>query len=106
MTGGEVKFVLLVESWFDKIPDPQLRQLYVEVIMVLAALEFLNLGSHQVIKLDSILHMAHKLFLQDEKGFVEGSESVISEEFYKLAPSGQFGTLSYITRAIVDAMGC
>jgi len=74
--------------------------------MVFAALEFLNLESDQVIKLDSILTQAHGLFLQEEVGLVEESEGVISEEFYKIAPSGQYGTLSYITRAIVGTLGC
>ena len=106
MTSGEPQFAILVENWLDKVIHPELRQLYVEVIIILAHF-YPNLElsfTDQIIELEGILRDAHNCFVEESDCDTNLSLHGICHGFYSLAPSGRFGTLSYITR-IIAAMG-
>ena len=106
MTSGEPQFAILVENWLDKVIHPELRQLYVEVIIILAHF-YPNLElsfTDQIIELEGILRDAHNCFVEESDCDTNLSLRGICHGFYSLAPSGRFGTLSYITR-IIAAMG-
>lgn len=68
MTPGELKFALQVEQVLNSIPQPEYRQLVVEVLMVITLLieynSVRNLGG--IINVEQIIHKAHCLFLEDQ----------------------------------------
>ena len=68
MTAGELKFALRVESVLNSLPDPEYRQLVVEVLMVCATLAAINPKQHLpgVINVDEIIHSANSLFLKGQ----------------------------------------
>ena len=68
MTAGELKFSLRVESVLNSLPDPEYRQLVVEVLMVCATLAAINPQQHLpgVIVVDEIIHHANALFLNGQ----------------------------------------
>ena len=65
MTAGELKFALKVESVLNSLPDPEYRQLVVEVLM-LTALINPEKPLPQVINVDDIIKTANFLFLIDQ----------------------------------------
>ncbi|XP_037546197.1 phosphorylase b kinase regulatory subunit alpha, liver isoform [Nematolebias whitei] len=108
MTAGEIKFAVQVESVLNHVPQPEYRQLLVETIMVLglvADVDVDNIGG--IIHVDRILHLANDLFLNDQKSlsasdyFLEKDPATgICTFFYDSAPSGSYGTMTYLSKAV------
>ncbi|XP_051768352.1 phosphorylase b kinase regulatory subunit alpha, liver isoform [Ctenopharyngodon idella] len=109
MTEGEIKFAVHVESVLNHVPQPEYRQLLVEAIMVLmlvADMEIPSIGG--IIHIDRIVHMANDLFQQDQRSnganefFLEKDPATgICNFFYDSAPSGSYGTMTYLSKAVV-----
>lgn len=109
MTEGEIKFAVHVESVLNHVPQPEYRQLLVEAIMVLtlvADMEIPSIGG--IIHIDRVVHMANDLFFQDQKSsganefFLEKDPATgICNFFYDSAPSGSYGTMTYLSKAVV-----
>uniref|UniRef100_A0A3Q3JHS8 Phosphorylase b kinase regulatory subunit n=1 Tax=Monopterus albus TaxID=43700 RepID=A0A3Q3JHS8_MONAL len=109
MTAGEIKFAVQVESVLYHVPQPEYRQLLVEALMVLgmvADVEVDSIGG--IIHVDRILHLANDLFLSDQKShsasdyFLERDPATgICHFFYDSAPSGSYGTLTYLSKAVI-----
>ncbi|XP_036396650.1 phosphorylase b kinase regulatory subunit alpha, liver isoform isoform X1 [Megalops cyprinoides] len=109
MTEGEIKFAVHVESVLNHVPQPEYRQLLVETIMVLtlvADLEIPSIGG--IIHVDRIVQMANDLFRQDQKAhganeyFLEQDPATgICNFFYDSAPSGSYGTMTYLSKAVL-----
>ncbi|XP_042174904.1 phosphorylase b kinase regulatory subunit alpha, liver isoform isoform X1 [Oncorhynchus tshawytscha] len=109
MTEGEIKFAVHVESVLNHVPQPEYRQLLVEAVMVLtlvADMDVDNIGG--IILIDRIVHMANDLFLQDQRThganeyFLEKDPATgICHFFYDSAPSGSYGTMTYLSKAVV-----
>ncbi|XP_072705231.1 phosphorylase b kinase regulatory subunit alpha, liver isoform isoform X1 [Ciconia boyciana] len=109
MTPCEIKFAVHVESVLNHVPQPEYRQLLVEAILVLTFLSDIEVNSiGGIIHVDQIVHMANDLFLQELKSF--GATGRILEKdvatgichfFYDSAPSGAYGTMTYLTKAII-----
>ncbi|XP_074523240.1 phosphorylase b kinase regulatory subunit alpha, liver isoform isoform X2 [Halichoeres trimaculatus] len=108
MTEGEIKFAVQVESVLNHVPQPEYRQLLVETIMVLglvADVDVDNIGG--IIYVDRILHLANDMFLNDQKShmasdyFLEKDPATgICNFFYDSAPSGSYGTMTYLSKAV------
>ncbi|XP_020794436.2 phosphorylase b kinase regulatory subunit alpha, liver isoform isoform X1 [Boleophthalmus pectinirostris] len=109
MTAGEIKFAVQVESVLNHVPQPEYRQLLVETIMVLglvADVDVTTIGS--IIHVDRILHLANDFFLSDQKSISAGDYFLekdpatgICNFFYDSAPSGSYGTMTYLSKATV-----
>ncbi|XP_077447542.1 phosphorylase b kinase regulatory subunit alpha, liver isoform isoform X2 [Stigmatopora argus] len=107
MTAREIKFAVQVESVLNHVPQPEYRQLLVETLTILglvADVDIENIGG--VIHVDRILHMANNLFLSDQKShsacdyFLEKDPATgICNFFYDSAPSGRYGTMTYLSKA-------
>ncbi|XP_048370464.1 phosphorylase b kinase regulatory subunit alpha, skeletal muscle isoform isoform X3 [Sphaerodactylus townsendi] len=109
MTPGEIKFAVHVESVLNRVPQPEYRQLFVEAILVLtmlAEVEVPCLGS--IIAVEKIVHLANDLFYEEQK--VLGADDNMLEKdpatgicalLYDSAPSGRFGTMTYLSKAVV-----
>ena len=118
MTAGEMKFHLRCETLLNAVKDPEFRSLVVEVIMILIKvvthdlLPFLG----EVVKVDEIVHEANRIFLTEQRemrgeggrgraeecclaGREECGPGGLCSHFYDSAPSGEFGTLCYLTKA-------
>ncbi|XP_053203233.1 probable phosphorylase b kinase regulatory subunit alpha isoform X1 [Panonychus citri] len=126
MTPGELKFALNVEEVLNSIPQPEYRQLMVEALMILTLLVELNavgyLGGY--IKVQEIVHRAHQLFLEDQKkqngdstlccSLLSGTTKLVNcsatanicQNFYDSAPSGCYGTMTYLVRAVSCLLDC
>lgn len=119
MTPGELKFALLLESHLNSLPDPEYRQLVVECLMVVSLVTTSSpqptLGEYLVVK--HILHHAHHLFLQDQREYKGpamdcccshigscGGAVGMCVHYYDSAPSGRYGTMSYIALAVADKL--
>ncbi|KAM9497458.1 phosphorylase b kinase regulatory subunit alpha, skeletal muscle isoform-like [Salvelinus alpinus] len=108
MTPGEIKFAVHVETVLNRVPRPEYRQLLVEAILVLtllAEVELESIGS--VIHVDKIVHMASEMFYHDQK--VLGADDNLLEKdhsngicrlLYDSAPSGRYGTMTYLCKAV------
>ena len=70
MTPGELKFALCVEAALNRIPEPEYRQLVVEMLMVLSlVVEYhpeQTLGD--TIDVDDLVWEGHNLYLKDQVG--------------------------------------
>lgn len=70
MTPGELKFALCVEAALNRIPEPEYRQLVVEMLMVLSlVVEYhpeQTLG--ETIDVDDLVFEGHSLYLKDQVG--------------------------------------
>uniref|UniRef100_A0AAY4C8D6 Phosphorylase b kinase regulatory subunit n=1 Tax=Denticeps clupeoides TaxID=299321 RepID=A0AAY4C8D6_9TELE len=109
MTEGEIKFAVQVESVLNHVPQPEYRQLLVEAIMVLtlvADMEVQSIGG--IIHIDRIVHIANDLFQQDQRAnaaneyFLEKDPATgICNFFYDSAPSGSYGTMTYLSKAVI-----
>ncbi|XP_075394970.1 phosphorylase b kinase regulatory subunit alpha, skeletal muscle isoform isoform X2 [Tenrec ecaudatus] len=107
MTPGEIKFSVQVESVLNRVPQPEYRQLLVEAILVLtmlADIESQSIGN--IIAVEKIVHIANDLFLQEQKTL--GADDIMLEKdpasgictlLYDSAPSGRFGTMTYLSKA-------
>lgn len=107
MTPGEIKFSVHVESVLNRVPQPEYRQLLVEAILVLtmmADIEIHSIGS--IIAVEKIVHIANDLFFQEQKALgaddimlAKDPASGICTLLYDSAPSGRFGTMTYLSKA-------
>lgn len=131
MTSGELKFALAVETVLNAIPQPEYRQLVVEALMVLTLVSEHNvvksLGG--VIAVENLVHKANQIFLEDQMkvngdatlccakpkesremspsgGLLCGGAAYICQHFYDSAPSGSYGTMTYIMRATATLLDC
>uniref|UniRef100_A0A8B9NS33 Phosphorylase b kinase regulatory subunit n=1 Tax=Accipiter nisus TaxID=211598 RepID=A0A8B9NS33_9AVES len=107
MTPGEMKFAVHVESVLNRVPQPEYRQLLVEAILVLTMLvdmEVHTIGG--VIAVEKILHTANDLFYEEQKAL--GADDHMLERdpttgicslLYDSAPSGRFGTMTYLSKS-------
>ncbi|XP_061483232.1 phosphorylase b kinase regulatory subunit alpha, liver isoform isoform X5 [Rhineura floridana] len=110
MTACEIKFAVHVESVLNHVPQPEYRQLLVEAILVLTLLSEIEVHSiGGIIHVDRIVHIANDLFLQEQKslgatdGFLEQDLGTgICYYFYDSAPSGAYGTMTYLTKAVAS----
>uniref|UniRef100_A0A3Q1M104 Phosphorylase b kinase regulatory subunit n=1 Tax=Bos taurus TaxID=9913 RepID=A0A3Q1M104_BOVIN len=109
MTPQEIKFAVHVESVLNRVPQPEYRQLLVEAIMVLTLLSDTEMNSiGGIIHVDQIVHMANQLFLQDQVS--SGATDTLEKDqatgichfFYDSAPSGAYGTMTYLTKAVAS----
>lgn len=125
MTPGELKFALAVETVLNTIPHPEYRQLIVEALMVLTLVSEHNVTPNlgRIIQVEQLVHNANGLFLSDQVncngdatlccaknkedkettgmgGLLCGGAAYICQHFYDSAPSGCFGTMTYMARAI------
>jgi len=115
MTSGEMKFHLECEALLTTVAQPDLRQLVVEAILVLILIVENNVVPYLggVIVVENIVNTANTIFLEDqaqmksdshqlccvqEKGCCGGSGG-ICVLFYDSAPSGTYGTISYLIRS-------
>ncbi|MGH0186839.1 UNVERIFIED_CONTAM: hypothetical protein FKN15_022731 [Acipenser sinensis] len=108
MTPGEIKFSVHVESVLNRVPQPEYRQLLVEVILVLtmlADIEIQSIGG--IIHVERILHLANDLFCEEQKALGAGDDILKKDPatgicvlLYDSAPSGRFGTMTYLTKAV------
>ncbi|XP_030232507.1 phosphorylase b kinase regulatory subunit alpha, liver isoform isoform X2 [Gadus morhua] len=109
MTEGEIKFAVQVESVLNHVPQPEYRQLLVEALMILGLLADVGVASiGGIIHVDRILHMANDLFLTDQKSqganeyFLEKDPATgICNFLYDSAPSGSYGSMTYLSKAAV-----
>ncbi|XP_078004054.1 phosphorylase b kinase regulatory subunit alpha, skeletal muscle isoform isoform X3 [Phascolarctos cinereus] len=107
MTPGEIKFSVHVESVLNRVPQPEYRQLLVEAILVLAMLADIEIQSvGGIIAVEKIVHIANELFLQEQKALgaddtmlAKDPSSGICTLLYDSAPSGRFGTMTYLSKA-------
>lgn len=119
-TSGELKFALKVEEELNKVVYPEYRQLVVETMML-----FYMFLEHDpkyevkyIVKLDEIVKSANGFFLEHQKqhdgdallccaGERTGkchTTTDICRFFYDSAPSGTFGTMTYLTQAILHVL--
>ncbi|XP_027693284.1 phosphorylase b kinase regulatory subunit alpha, skeletal muscle isoform isoform X2 [Vombatus ursinus] len=107
MTPGEIKFSVHVESVLNRVPQPEYRQLLVEAILVLTMLADIEIQSvGGIIAVEKIVHVANELFLQEQKALgaddtmlAKDPSSGICTLLYDSAPSGRFGTMTYLSKA-------
>uniref|UniRef100_A0A8C6K2B4 Phosphorylase b kinase regulatory subunit n=1 Tax=Melopsittacus undulatus TaxID=13146 RepID=A0A8C6K2B4_MELUD len=103
MTPGEIKFAVHVESVLNRVPQPEYRQLLVEAILVLTMLvdmEVHTIGG--IIAVERILHMANDLFYEEQvRHMLERDPTTgICSLLYDSAPSGRFGTMTYLSKSV------
>ncbi|KAL1509746.1 hypothetical protein ABEB36_004437 [Hypothenemus hampei] len=131
MTPGELKFALAVETVLNTIPQPEYRQLIVEALMVLTLVAEYNVAPFLggTIQIEYLVHRANEIFLSDQMdcngdatlccakpreqrettnsgGLLCGGAAYICQHFYDSAPSGAYGTMTYLTRAIAIYLDC
>lgn len=131
MTPGELKFALAVETVLNTIPQPEYRQLIVEALMVLTLVAEYNIAPSigGLIEIEHLVHAANDLFLEDQikcngdatlccakpkeiretspsGGLLCGGAAYICQHFYDSAPSGCYGTMTYLTRAVACTLDC
>lgn len=131
-TPNELKFALEVETALNTIPQPEYRQLVVEGLMVLTLVTEHNI-SHSlggIIYVEHLVHKANQLFLDDQRKVSgdatlccakskDGSKETtasgmllcagaayICQHFYDSAPSGSYGTMTYIAKAVACVLDC
>ena len=103
MTVGEPQFAIVTSNWLDKISFPQLRQLYIEAIMILGSLIKMIKAIPNEIDLHAFLLKAHSIFLDDiDDSKLEDFLSGISKQFFLTPPTGQYGTLNYFSQAAAE----
>ncbi|KAM6909175.1 phosphorylase b kinase regulatory subunit alpha, skeletal muscle isoform [Xenentodon cancila] len=108
MTPGEIKFSVHVETVLNRVPQPEYRQLLVEAILVLTMLADVDIPSiGSIIHVEKMVHLANDMFYKDQKDL--GAEEHILEKdpstgvcrlLYDSAPSGRFGSMTYLTKAV------
>ncbi|XP_053562356.1 LOW QUALITY PROTEIN: phosphorylase b kinase regulatory subunit alpha, liver isoform [Bombina bombina] len=110
MTAGEIKFAVHVESVLNHVPQPEYRQLLVEAIHVLTLVTDMDVESiGGIIHVDQIVHLASDLFLKDQKAlgaadfYLDQDQATgICNFLYDSAPSGAYGTMTYLTKAVAS----
>lgn len=129
MTPNELKFALEVETALNTIPQPEYRQLVVEALMVLTLVTEHNIIASlgDIIYVEHLVHKANQLFLEDQREvhgdamlccaknkdiretttaglLLCGGAAYICQHLYDSAPSGSFGTMTYIARAVASVL--
>ncbi|XP_045533876.1 probable phosphorylase b kinase regulatory subunit alpha isoform X6 [Papilio machaon] len=124
MTSGELKFALAVETVLNSIPQPEYRQLVVEALMVLTLVVEYKAVSHLggMITVEHLVHKANQIFLEDQMrcngdatlccakadgaggAVVCGGAAGVCQHFYDSAPSGSYGTMTYLARAVATLL--
>ncbi|XP_078268451.1 phosphorylase b kinase regulatory subunit alpha, skeletal muscle isoform isoform X1 [Rhinoraja longicauda] len=107
MTPGEIKFAVQVETFLNCVPQPEYRQLLVETIMVLTMLVEVDLQYiGRTIHIEHIAQMANSLFMEEQTALGADDEMLekdpatgICSLLYDSAPSGRFGTMTYLLKA-------
>ncbi|XP_063793096.1 phosphorylase b kinase regulatory subunit alpha, skeletal muscle isoform isoform X3 [Pseudophryne corroboree] len=108
MTPGELKFSAHVESVLNRVPQPEYRQLLVEAILVLTMLADVDIKSvGGIIHIERIVHIANDMFCQEQK-VLGADEAMLQVDpvtgicilFYDSAPSGRFGTMTYLSKSV------
>ncbi|TSL34647.1 Phosphorylase b kinase regulatory subunit alpha, skeletal muscle isoform [Bagarius yarrelli] len=108
MTPGEIKFAVHVETVLNRVPQPEYRQLLVEAILVLTMLAEVDIQSFgSIIHVEKIVHIANDMFYTDQKA-LNAEASIIERDtstgicrlLYDSAPSGRYGTMTYLTKAV------
>ncbi|XP_018430338.1 PREDICTED: phosphorylase b kinase regulatory subunit alpha, skeletal muscle isoform-like, partial [Nanorana parkeri] len=108
MTPGELKFSANVESVLNRVPQPEYRQLLVEAILVLtmfAEVDIKSVGG--IIHVEKIVRIANELFCQEQKALGADDEMLKVDPgtgicclLYDSAPSGRFGTMTYLSKSV------
>ncbi|XP_069504750.1 phosphorylase b kinase regulatory subunit alpha, skeletal muscle isoform isoform X1 [Ambystoma mexicanum] len=108
MTPGEIKFSVHVESVLNRVPQPEYRQLLVEAILVLtmlADIEIHTIGG--IIHVEKMVHIASDLFYYDQQALGADDEMLekdpatgICKLLYDSAPSGRFGSMTYLSKSV------
>ncbi|XP_030378804.1 probable phosphorylase b kinase regulatory subunit alpha isoform X6 [Scaptodrosophila lebanonensis] len=133
MTPGELKFALEVETALNQIPQPEYRQLVVEALMVLTLVTEHNMVASlgDIICVEHLVHKANQLFLEDQRKvqgdatlccaklkdgkeqqqaasgmLLCGGAAYICQHLYDSAPSGSYGTMTYMSRAVALVLDC
>ncbi|CAL9694147.1 unnamed protein product [Knipowitschia caucasica] len=110
MTPGEIKFSVHVETVLNRVPQPEYRQLLVEAILVLTMLADVDISSiGSIIHVEKIVHAANDMFYKDQKD-LGAEEAVLDRDpstgvcrlLYDSAPSGRFGSMTYLTKAVAN----
>ena len=121
MTSGEMAFHLRCEALLNSVPEPEVRQLAVEALLMLVLVVEHGVAEHLggVIRLDELVREANRLFLLDQSE--QGGEAVaccvlkpgqcgaaggLCVHFFDSAPSGPWGTLAYLVRATCATINC
>merc|ERR1719319_909604 len=123
MTSGGMKFHLKCEAVLNTISEPEFRQLLVEALMVLILVVEYNVVPYlgPTIKVEELVRTANTIFLQDQlkqQGDATlccatsesgksgsptttrcGGAASICVHLYDSAPSGTYGSMSYLVRA-------
>uniref|UniRef100_A0AAY4C3B4 Phosphorylase b kinase regulatory subunit n=1 Tax=Denticeps clupeoides TaxID=299321 RepID=A0AAY4C3B4_9TELE len=108
MTPGEIKFAVHVETVLNRVPQPEYRQLLVEAILVLTMLADVDINSiGSIIHVEKIVHIANDMFYKDQKDLGAAENILVRDQstgicrlLYDSAPSGRFGTMTYLTKAV------
>ncbi|KAJ3585573.1 hypothetical protein NHX12_014292 [Muraenolepis orangiensis] len=108
MTPGEIKFSVHVEAVLNRVPQPEYRQLLVEAILVLTMLADVDIPSvGSIVHVEKIVHAANDMFYKDQKDLGAGEQLLerdpstgVCRLLYDSAPSGRFGTMTYLTKAV------
>ncbi|NWR91202.1 KPB1 kinase, partial [Furnarius figulus] len=108
MTPGEIKFAVHVESVLNRVPQPEYRQLLVEAILVLTMLVDIEVDTiGGIIAVEKILHRANDLFYEEQKALGADDHMLqrdpstgICSLLYDSAPSGRFGTMTYLSKSV------
>ncbi|XP_068628215.1 probable phosphorylase b kinase regulatory subunit alpha [Battus philenor] len=120
MTPGELKFALAVETVLNSIPQPEYRQLVVEALMVLTLVVEYKAVNHLggMITVEHLVHKANQTFLEDQMrcngdatlccakadcfggALLCGGAAGVCQHLYDSAPSGSYGTMTYLARAV------
>uniref|UniRef100_A0A2M4BAB8 Phosphorylase b kinase regulatory subunit n=1 Tax=Anopheles marajoara TaxID=58244 RepID=A0A2M4BAB8_9DIPT len=131
MTPNELKFALEVETALNTIPQPEYRQLVVEALMVLTLVTEHNILASlgEIIYVEHLVHKANQLFLVDQRKvhgdamlccaknkdiretttaglLLCGGAAYICQHLYDSAPSGSYGTMTYMARAVASVLDC
>ncbi|XP_059060118.1 probable phosphorylase b kinase regulatory subunit alpha isoform X2 [Achroia grisella] len=127
MTSGELKFALAVETVLNSIPQPEYRQLVVEALMVLTLVVEYKAVGHlgEMIGVENLVHKANQIFLEDQMRcngdatlccakapsevaasglLVCGGAAGVCQHLYDSAPSGSYGTMTYLARAVASLL--
>ncbi|CAL8241380.1 unnamed protein product [Merluccius merluccius] len=108
MTPGEIKFSVHVEAVLNRVSRPEYRQLLVEAILVLTMLADVDIQSiGSIVHVEKIVHIANDMFYKDQKD-LGAEEQMLDRDpstgvcrlLYDSAPSGRFGTMTYLTKAV------
>ncbi|XP_067853013.1 phosphorylase b kinase regulatory subunit alpha, skeletal muscle isoform isoform X2 [Heptranchias perlo] len=108
MTPGEIKFAVQVETFLNRVPQPEYRQLLVETILVITMLVDIDVQSiGGIVHVERIAHVANNLFIEEQTAL--GADDIMLEKdsatgicklLYDSAPSGRFGTMTYLLKAV------